>query len=206
MGRGSGCSRGDLSHPGKTWNGILRVRLIPASSAMEGLPLVPPGILAFPVFPPFPGKSPLLLFAPEGRTKLIPTLFQSREKAVLHWNIPRVHGHPKRGQNPGKSSLGEQGSDPHLKECSGIPCLESVRGILSMSSEMGSELGNVQVPTPVSHIFFILVLFQWELEIFPLENEGKASERIFGMGRFQSSSHGHNIFSKASLWIEEIPG
>lgn len=46
------------SDPGKTWNGRLRIQLIPAPSAMEELPLVPPGIPAFPVFPPF---SPSLL-------------------------------------------------------------------------------------------------------------------------------------------------
>lgn len=41
------------SEHGKAWNGRLKIQLIPASFAMEELPLVPPGIPAFPVFSPF---------------------------------------------------------------------------------------------------------------------------------------------------------
>lgn len=138
----------------------------------------------------FPGKSPLLLqregqssslfFSRVRKTQFLVGISQismdtPREAEILNHKIPNP-------EFPGKHSLGKQGSDPHLRECYRILCLESIQGILSMSSRMGSRVG--KYPSTKSGIlhFFHPNPFPTGAGVFPSGKWGGSSREDFWDG------------------------
>lgn len=172
------------SEPGKTWNGKFRIRWIPALSVMEELPLLPPGIPAFPVFSYFFPYF-FLLFFPISSSFFPPVFFQKKSLLLLQRErqsssrfFPRVRkiqfllgisqistDTPREAETrnpkipnpeiPGKYSLEKQGSDsPTSESVLEFHVWNPSREFYPCPVGWDPKLGNVPLSNPLSHFFF----------------------------------------------------